>query len=98
MTVRISAIAEVAHDGQSILYLTHKSGAKNQTRYANQAELIQAYRTVQAMLVQHETGKSIEEHETEGTIQKAVGPISPDEHEDYLPMRGLSLVKSPEES
>lgn len=91
MSVRISAIAEVAHNGQDILFLTHLSGAKNQTKYQTSAELLGAYRTVQAMLVHQETGKSIEEHEADGTIQKALAGEGAQGAE-----AGLSLVKPSE--
>jgi hypothetical protein len=92
MTVRISVVAEVAHDGANILYLTHLSGAKNQTRYENSKELFQAYATIQSMLVQQETGKSIQEHKEEGTVI-APEPVATPEDE---PESKLSLVNPPE--
>jgi len=69
MSVRISSIAEVAHDGESILYITHHSGARSQTRYEDLNGLVAAYQSIQSMLVKHETGKSIDEwnKSTEGS-------------------------------
>lgn len=68
MTVRISQVAEVAHDAESLLFLTHISGAKNQTRYQKTPELLQAYAVIQDMLVKHETGKGMQQHADDGTM------------------------------
>lgn len=76
MTVRISQVAEVAHDGEALLFLTHISGAKNQTRYQNTPELLQAYAVIQEMVVKQETGKGMQQHAADGTmvVPPATGP------------------------
>lgn len=90
MTVVIADIAEIGHNGQDSLYITHHSGTRNQTRYQNPQELLQAYTLISRMIVQLNTGKSMEEHTAEGTtVTVETGGDGP---------QGLSLVdeNSPE--
>ena len=62
ITIVVSEIAEVGHDEKEFLFVCYKSGAQTKTRYAQSSDLLQAYSLLQSMLVAHNTGKSMEEH------------------------------------
>jgi len=93
MTVVIEQIAEVGHNGQDSLYITHRSGVRNQTVYRTPEEVAQAYSLISNMIVSLNTGKSIAQHATDGTtVSPAMGdPEGPTDGAQG----GLSLVKEP---
>jgi hypothetical protein len=95
MSVVIASIAEVGHDGQQNLYITHRSGIRNQTAYGSPQDLLKAYGLIQSMLVQCNTGKTIDEHNAAGTVADV--PEIPEEPEGEGPegAAGLKVVEKP---
>lgn len=71
MSVVIASIAEVGHDGEMSLFITHRSGTRNQTAYETPEALLKAYQLIQEMLVQYNTGKTIADHIKQGSIAEA---------------------------
>ena len=74
MSVVIASIAEIGHDGEANLWITHRSGVRNQTGYGSTEELMSAYNLIQNMLVQYNTGLSIQENIEKGTVTNPTAP------------------------